>query len=438
MNRLFYLKFLLWRLVEPARRNAEYFQPRRHAFAMIAVIAFPLYYVVWHDLFPQPYENLTLRIIGSGMFVPILFSKYWPSSWKKMMTVYWPVTLIYSLPFFFTFMLLKNNSSAVWVESTLVALFVMVLLLDWVSMILQTILGAALAWLAYYLTTPAPEINLAVLEHLPVAVFAMVLGAICNYANDVIHVEQERAMLATAGSIAHELRTPLLGIKSGAAGLRMHLPALIAAYNLAREHKLSVPFIRTAHLDAMAGVLERIELEVNYSNAIMEMLIANVRLSGRDSEDQSICSVGRCLELALERYPFTEKERHLVSWEIEQDIRFRGSELLMVHVLFNLLKNALRHIALAGKGEIRIRIESSPRRRRLYFRDTGSGIPALVLPHIFKRFYSAAAAGGNVIGSGIGLAFCRDVMTSIGGGIDCSSEPEQFTEFVLTFPELAS
>jgi signal transduction histidine kinase len=103
-----------------------------------------------------------------------------------------------------------------------------------------------------------------------------------------------------------------------------------------------------------------------------------------------------------------------------------------VHVLFNLIKNALRHIAQAKKGEITMRIEASPR-HRLIVRDSGGGIAPDVLPHIFERFYTADGNGG-VLGTGIGLAFCRDVMTSFGGTIDCISVHGEFSQFELTFP----
>ena len=42
-------------------------------------------------------------------------------------------------------------------------------------------------------------------------------------------------MLATAGSIAHELRTPLLAIRAGAAGLGSYLPLLLETYGIAKD-----------------------------------------------------------------------------------------------------------------------------------------------------------------------------------------------------------
>lgn len=427
-------KQLIVGLFEPALRNLGYFERRLKAFGVIAIVAFPLFHVVWHDLFPQPYENLTLRLVGSALFVPLLFTERWPERARRYLPHYWYFSLLYALPFFFTFMMLKNNANDVWLESALVAIFVMILLLDWMTLVAHFVLGTGLAVAAYLASTDTPVLAVIHLEHLAIVLFALAIGTVSNYDSERVRIEQERAMLATAGSIAHELRTPLLGIRSGASGLARYLPTLIEAYRLAREHQLPVQQIRAAHLDAMKGVLERIDTEAAHSNAIIDMLLVTARMSGAAAHEMTLCSMARVVTAALQRYPFADHECRLVRWDGSGDFTFRGNELLAVHVLFNLLKNALRHIAAAGKGEIVIRIETAPGANRLVFRDTGAGIDADTLPHIFQRFYTSAPGDDNVLGSGVGLAFCRDVMRACGGRIECDAVPGEYTEFVLTFP----
>lgn len=420
------------RLMEPALRNVAYIERRLTVFAILAIVTFPLYYYVWEFVFPQRYESLTLRLVGSALFVPMLFSRYWPEWMKVWLPYYWYVSLLYSLPFFFTYMLLKNNGADVWIGSALVAVFVMILLLDWVTLIGQFLLGSGLAFLVFSLTSDASLPPFERWDYVAIAGFAVVAGAVTNYDAERIRVEQERAMLATAGSIAHELRTPLLGIRAGAAGLDNYLPALIEAYQLAQKHGLAVETIRGAHLDSLKGVLERIDAEARHSNAIIDMLLVNARTTGTQRQSLQSCSVSTCVETALHRYPFSEDERGLISWEKGDDFVFRGIELLMVHVLFNLIKNSLRHISRSGKGEITIRIEAAEH-NRLVVHDSGGGIPPDVLPHIFQRFYTSTG-DGSVLGAGIGLAFCRDVMESFGGGIECSTVYGEFSRFELTFP----
>ncbi|MBV8046439.1 MAG: HAMP domain-containing histidine kinase [Paludibacterium sp.] len=416
-------------------RSVEYFEPRFFPFGLVAVIGFPLYYFVWHDLFPQPYENLPLRLAGSALFVPIMLAKYWPQTWRRYLPVYWYLTILYALPFFFTYMLLRNGGCIAWISSALTAAFLMVLLLDWRNLTIHFVVGVGCAWLAYRWTSPEPNLTFLAREQIPVYLFIIVLGAVANYSADMVKQERLRAMRSTASMIAHELRTPLLGIKAGATGLKQHLPALLDAYRLAREAGFAIGPIREVHQEGMRKVLERIEEEVNYSNIVIDMLLANAKPFDFKDVTFNRCVMSACLDTALMRYPFaTDKERQLVRVEIAADFDFFGNELLMVHVLFNLLKNALRHIAQAGKGDILIRVEKLPEGGRLTFRDTGSGIPPQVLPHIFTRFYSWSLGHDDGSGAGIGLAYCRSVMQAFDGNILCWSTLGEFSEFVLTFP----
>lgn len=410
-------------------------EPRIFLFSLAAIICFPFYYYVWHSLFPQPYENLPLRLLGSAIFTPLLFVKYWPKEWCRYLSIYWYFAILFGLPFFFTFMLLKNSGCMVWQLSTMAVIFIMVLVLDWRSILIQTGLGISFALIAFYLTEPAVYLDNFTFESIPVFGFALLLGSIVNYSSEQRVRERQQAMLAVASNIAHEMRTPLLGIKSGAKGLRKHLPALVGGYEAARQAGIAVPDIRQAHLDAMAGVLTRIENEIDHSNVIIDMLLMNTRT--RESLPvSSDCSMMASVDKSLQRYPFTsEHEREMVSCHHDVDFRFRGDELLMVHVLFNLMKNALFFIAKAGKGEVDIRLELCPQDNVLRFRDTGTGIPPEILPHVFTRFYSWSADGNHGKGTGVGLSFCRNVLEAFGATIEVESRLGEYTEFILTFPK---
>jgi signal transduction histidine kinase len=63
--------------------------------------------------------------------------------------------------------------------------------------------------------------------------------------------------------------------------------------------------------------------------------------------------------------------------------------------------------------------------------DTGSGITPEVLPRIFEEFFSLKSTGR---GTGMGLPFCRRVMTELGGEITCGSVLGEYTRVELRFP----
>jgi two-component system OmpR family sensor kinase/two-component system sensor histidine kinase BaeS len=103
-------------------------------------------------------------------------------------------------------------------------------------------------------------------------------------------------------------------------------------------------------------------------------------------------------------------------------------------VLGNLVANAVRHTP--GGGTITLKAEPRKGGVRIIVRDTGEGIPAEDLPHIFDRFWkgdrSRTRAGGA--GSGLGLAIARQLVQAHGGTICVESEVGQGTTFTIELP----
>jgi signal transduction histidine kinase len=416
-------------------RSAQYSVPKFIAVGALSIIGFPLYYFIWHDLFPQPYENLPLRLVGAALFVPLLFVPRWPQALRRFLPIYWYVAILYAIPFFFTFMYLKNDGSQVWAMSTLTGVFLMILLVDWRNLIAMFILGAACAWLASSFTSDSVHAPAVYLADIAIYLFAIIAGSIANVTSERVKQERLDTMLMAASNIAHELRTPLLGVKSAAVGLARYLPVLLDTYQQARRHGLKVPEIRSARYEAMLGSLARIEQEAEHSNTIIDMLLVNSRQERPIAEGFGSVSMSRCIDVMLTRYPFSSpRERERVIYDRSSDFSFVGSELLMVHVFFNLMKNALRSVASARKGNIRLWLSPGETHNAVHFRDTGLGIPQNVLPHVFQRFYSWSINRDDERGTGIGLAFCKTVIESFGGRITCHSTSGAFAEFVMTFP----
>jgi signal transduction histidine kinase len=135
-----------------------------------------------------------------------------------------------------------------------------------------------------------------------------------------------------------------------------------------------------------------------------------------------------CLNEAMNRYPFRPAStRHLVTYT--GDFNFMGSKLLMQHIIFNLLKNALYVIATAQKGEIKIWTEQGNNFNYLYFQDTAKGMSKKQIARLFEHFYTT-----TFMGTGIGLSFCKLVMNRFGGDIRCDGKEEVYTKFTLSFP----
>jgi len=241
--------------------------------------------------------------------------------------------------------------------------------------------------------------------------------------------------IAIAATVAHEMRTPLATIRIQAMTISQYWPELFEGYQLAVKHGLCEQRIRPRHLHILSDLSNRITREVDRSNMVIDMMLASASIEQPDTLVFERHSIWHCVDEALERYPFSDgaKERLSVN-KHDEGFDFHGSDTLLVCVLFNLLKNALYALKSSCGGEISISSAKVGQYNQLIVTDTGPGIPAELLPHIFDTFYTTKRTSG---GSGLGLAFCKRVMTAFGGRISCDSSVGEFTRFILEFPAIA-
>lgn len=89
----------------------------------------------------------------------------------------------------------------------------------------------------------------------------------------------------------------------------------------------------------------------------------------------------------------------------------------------------------AGDWSRRVEEEKKESRevRALVVADTGCGIPAADLPHIYTRFWRADASR-SLPGNGLGLALVKAIVTSYGGRLHCDSAPGQGSAFTVVLP----
>jgi len=98
-------------------------------------------------------------------------------------------------------------------------------------------------------------------------------------------------------------------------------------------------------------------------------------------------------------------------------------------ILLILVDNALKHTP-AG-GTVIVSAEAGAARVTLTVEDTGEGIPAAALPHIFERFYRADAARGSGSGFGLGLTIAQAIAQAHGTAITVDSTPGAGARFSL-------
>jgi two-component system CAI-1 autoinducer sensor kinase/phosphatase CqsS len=420
------------RLVSSVVESAEDAEPKLVVLGLLCTVGFPLYYVLWAFVFPQPYENLGLRIAGMCIAAPALFIKRWPKSAHRYVAGYWYVSVLLCAPFFFTFMLLQNEVNTVWSTSLIVAVTLVLLVFDLFNAILMLILGAALAFAAYGMVATRPIPWHLFLEQLPIYAFATLTVTVFNQAIARETRGKIAAAMALGGHIAHELRTPLVSMRAAAEVIEERLPRLLeSGSNRPRD------ILRAEDRHLICEAPRVIAREVDHAFMVINLALVNTGIRPYGSHELKILGIISAVESAIERYPFKDPgQRNWIRIETNRSFNALVIPVLLDHLIFNLLKNAIYAIQAAGRtevGEIHIRAEPGARLNRLHVQDNGIGIPAAVIGRIFNPFFSTRTNG-----TGLGLHFCRTVMTRFGGEIACRSEPGRRTELVLAFPAVGS
>ncbi len=242
-------------------------------------------------------------------------------------------------------------------------------------------------------------------------------------AEQAVVEKTSKFMRMLAGSIAHELRTPLaiIGIS---ADLLAISPAFVGASSVEK--------------DAIDGRLKSIKHAIKIASfTIDNMLVVLKTLTAKVhiKDNFKRLSIASDVEKILATYPFLEQERSLVSVKLGRikDFVYQGDDTLTQYMLYNLVRNSIHAIRETERGEIEISFDEDDDYSILRFTDTAMGIPEEVLIDIFEPFSSR-----KQLGSGLGLAFCKEVMQVYGGDISCKSEINKYTEFTLKFPKSLS
>ena len=119
--------------------------------------------------------------------------------------------------------------------------------------------------------------------------------------------------------------------------------------------------------------------------------------------------------------------------KIDEDLVISADRTHLVNILNNLVENAVKY---SGSNVV-IKAEATENNgiAEICISDTGNGIPAGELKHIFKRFYRGKAGSGDQPGMGLGLAYVKLLVDAHGGEITVESTEGKETCFTITLPQ---
>ena len=113
----------------------------------------------------------------------------------------------------------------------------------------------------------------------------------------------------------------------------------------------------------------------------------------------------------------------------DENVSFIGDYKWQQEAITNIIKNCIEHNE--NNGTIYINYEENSLFTKITIRDEGESIPKEDLKHIFERFYKGKNSSENSVG--IGLALAKNIIEKNNGMINCKSELDKGTEFVIKY-----
>ena len=415
----------LWlRLYEHYQSYHAYGPPRLKYMGYLGALTYLIFYLL---RFTRPnaalYDDLGLRLVAIVLFALLALRDYWPEKLKAHYIGFSYLVLLYCLPGFTVLTALQRGGGLPAISNAFIILCFLVLLTDWRNTLAMLIAGTGLASLAYFLTSPSPQIPMDLVAQLPAYALIVIGGNLFKFSTE--QIDTERKLIATqalAGSIAHEMRNPLGQIRHNLEQMQQALPPPTTT---TRPQALGV-----RQVDALYRHLAESEVAVARGLQVIAMTLDEVSAKPLDTATFSHLSAADASRKAVQEYGYSnDEDRRRVSVEVIEDFAFRGDETAYLFVLFNLIKNALYYLPLREDGRVIVSIQ----RQQVRVRDNGPGIQPEALPRMFEPFRSVGKAGGT----GLGLAYCQRVMRAFGGEIACQSAHGEYTQFTMRFPPVS-
>ncbi len=250
------------------------------------------------------------------------------------------------------------------------------------------------------------------------------LSAMASSISRLVAQEQQARHEAEAASrtkdeflatLSHELRTPLNAILGWASILSR------SDYDKSRVRHAVHVIERNARIQAQ----------------MVEELLDVSRISaGTVTLNPSAVAVGPVLDAAVEsvRPAADAKGVSLVKRLSDSDLAVHADARRLQQIVWNLLSNAVRFTPAGGRVEVSLRRDGNEVELRVA--DTGCGIPAEFLPHVFERFRQGDSSTTRAHGGlGLGLAIVSDLVELHGGTVRAESAGEgQGATFTVRLP----
>ena len=382
------VKSLLLRLNQKINDHAAQYVHPYITFAIFGLITYPLFYGIWRFSDQHGYDNFELRLIATGLCFILAFKNYWPEICKSFVPLYWYTTLLYCLPFLFTYLLLKNHMSYDWSMNTMTVLVLCVLLLDSWALSIILPLGIVLGVIYYLCLGNTIILHKNYITILITYASIILFGSIFSYRKDQLRVseeklkktEEERLRLeisarnaqlenqkqvtALTNQVAHDIRSPL-------ASLLMIVKSCTAIPEMER---VALREAAASTSDIANNLLSQYKVKEPEPSILIE-------------SQQPVLVSAMVLQFVTEK-KYEYQDKHV---KFSHDVSPAGQfSFIMIdsgsfrRSLSNLVNNAVDAFV-EGEGSVTVGLDADLTHVRVTIQDNGKGMPPEIIEKIMQN-----------------------------------------------------
>ncbi|WP_428305675.1 sensor histidine kinase [Lacipirellula sp.] len=212
---------------------------------------------------------------------------------------------------------------------------------------------------------------------------------------------------------SHEIRTPL-------ATLRIEAESALQADRPAEEYRR-----------ALRVVVDEATRLSRLTNQLLHLSRFDAGIISSQTDIVQLDALAQ--DVADQLRPLAEHRGVDLAVHLDQPVEVLGDDIQLSQALFNVLDNAVKYSLCGGRVELSISATSAE--AAVTVKDSGIGIPAEYVPHVFDRFFRGTQSrelDGD--GTGLGLAIARTAIMAHGGEITLQSSQEQGTVVRISIP----
>ena len=400
-------------------------------FGIYACINFTLPYFLWNHHDPEKYNLMTnMRFIGGVMAALLIVKDKWKEFLKPYYSLYWHITLMYSLPFITTVMFLLTGGSISWLMNIGTSIFFLIMLVTGEVFLILAPLGVGLALIFYkyyigpiQISTLGFDINYLLIYQV---LFSTVIGLLFAYKKRIFGLIKGNIGLNLGSALCHEIRNTLFSLSCNQFNRkRMRQIEEQGTKNIEGKACYVLPE------QLFKSFLDQTNEAINFDQDTLKVIRTFETIFKdykKEIANPKVYSMKSVVKYTLKELHFLPGQKEKVKLNLTDDFYVKIPKSPFAFVISNIIRNAFKH---GEASAVEIKLEN----HKLIIRDNGKGVPSSELERIFKMHYTTGKKNDS---SGIGLGFAKLIVNSSYGEIWCESEQGEnsYAEFIIQFPEV--